>query len=148
MAAGKTFRAAALTLALSAGAAQADPALDARAQALGEQLRCLVCQNETVAASHAELAQDLRAQIREQLAAGRSDAEVRDFMVARYGEFVLYRPPWSARTGLLWLGPFAALLIAVGLLVRRNRRPAPPPALSEADWRRAQRLLDEPGNPP
>jgi|JI8StandDraft_2_1071088.scaffolds.fasta_scaffold04563_5 cytochrome c-type biogenesis protein CcmH len=148
MAAGRIRRAALLTVALWAGAALADPALDARAQALGEQLRCLVCQNETVAASHAELAQDLRAQIREQLAAGRSDAEVRDFMVARYGEFVLYRPPWSARTGLLWLGPFAALLAAVVLLVRRNRRPAPPPALSEADWRRAQRLLDEPRSPP
>ena len=148
MAAGRIRRAALLTVALWAGAALADPALDARAQALGEQLRCLVCQNEPPAASHAELAQDLRAQIREPLAAGRSDAEVRDFMVARYGEFVLYRPPWSARTGLLWLGPFAALLAAVVLLVRRNRRPAPPPALSEADWRRAQRLLDEPRSPP
>jgi len=98
-----------------AGEAQpvaADPALETRVMALAGELRCVVCQNETLAASQAELARDLRAQIRSQLREGRSDEEVRDFMVARYGQFVLYRPPLQASTWLLWLGPFALLALA------------------------------------
>ncbi len=98
-----------------AGEAQpvaADPALETRVMALAGELRCVVCQNETLAASQAELARDLRAQIRSQMREGRSDAEVRDFMVARYGQFVLYRPPLQASTWLLWLGPFALLALA------------------------------------
>jgi len=96
--------------------AATDPALEARVQRIAEELRCLVCQNETIAGSQAALAVDLRTQIREQLRAGRSELQVRDFMVARYGDFILYRPPWQASTVLLWLGPFALLAVAVVVL--------------------------------
>ncbi len=103
----------------------ADPALEARMVRVTSELRCLVCQNQTIADSHADLAVDLRRQVREQLQAGRSDAEIIDYMTARYGDFVLYRPPFKATTALLWLGP--ALMLVVGLVVlamvlrRRNR---------------------------
>ena len=110
-----------------AGVAQpvaADPVLETRVMALAGELRCVVCQNETLAASQAELARDLRAQIRSQLREGRSDEEVRDFMVARYGQFVLYRPPLQASTWLLWLGPFALLALAAWAW-RRQLRDAP-----------------------
>ncbi len=96
--------------------AATDPALEARVLRIAEELRCLVCQNETIAGSQAALAVDLRTQIREQLRAGRSELQVRDFMVARYGDFILYRPPWQASTVLLWLGPFALLAVAVVVL--------------------------------
>ncbi|MEO8936258.1 MAG: cytochrome c-type biogenesis protein [Burkholderiaceae bacterium] len=103
----------------------ADPALEARMVRVTSELRCLVCQNQTIADSHADLAVDLRRQVREQLQAGRSDAEIIDYMTARYGDFVLYRPPFKATTALLWLGP--ALMLVAGLVVlamvlrRRNR---------------------------
>ncbi len=106
----------------------ADPATEARTMALAHELRCLVCQNETVAESTAELAVDLRTQIRQQLGAGRSEAEVKAWMTERYGDFVLYRPPLGWRTALLWWGPFALLLIGGGLLWRRLRRNAHAPA--------------------
>lgn len=107
-------------------AAMADPMLEQRVQALAEQLRCLVCQNQSLADSHAPLAVDLKNQVREQVRAGRADAEVIDFMTQRYGDFVLYRPPFKATTALLWLGP--ALMAGVGLVVgaravRRQARP-------------------------
>ena len=92
----------------------ADPALEARMVRVASELRCLVCQNQTIADSHADLAVDLRRQVREQLQAGRSDAEIIDYMTARYGDFVLYRPPFKAITVLLWLGP--ALMLAVGVV--------------------------------
>ena len=123
----------------------ADAALEARVMDLAQELRCLVCQNETIAASHAELAVDLRQQIRTRLAAGESRQQVLDFMVQRYGEFVLYRPRFSARTLLLWVGPFVLLLVAVASLwinIRRRRGPAPAEtALSPEDARRARALL-------
>ncbi|NDE73351.1 MAG: cytochrome c-type biogenesis protein CcmH, partial [Betaproteobacteria bacterium] len=102
----------ALGLPLSAGAGEAkpmasDPALEARVMVIAEELRCLVCQNETIAASHADLAVDLRGQIRQKLSQGQSSQQILDFMVARYGDFVLYRPPLKASTVLLWVGPFA-----------------------------------------
>lgn len=106
----------------------ADAATEARVQAIAAELRCLVCQNQTIADSNAELAVDLRRLIREQLAAGRSDREVLDFMAARYGDFVLYRPPLKPTTALLWGGP--ALMVALGgaalwfTLRRRQRLPA------------------------
>ncbi len=105
-----------------------DPALEARMVHVTSELRCLVCQNQTIADSHADLAVDLRRQVREQLTAGRSDAEIIDYMTARYGDFVLYRPPFKAITVLLWLGP--ALMLGGGLLVlaivlRRRSRLAP-----------------------
>jgi len=105
----------------------ADAALEARVQAVAEELRCLVCQNETIAGSTAPLALDLRAQIHRQLAEGRSEAEVMAYMTARYGDFVRYRPPLDARTGLLWGGPFALLLVGGIALGRRLRRAAPHP---------------------
>ena len=129
----------------------ADPALEARVMAIAEELRCLVCQNETIAASNAELAVDLRQQIREQLGQGRNQAQILEFMQQRYGDFVLYRPPLKASTVMLWLGPFGLLLLATGVLVHHIRRRDPhaePAALSAADMQRAQRLLDEAGGSP
>lgn len=95
-----------------------DPTLQARYEALTHQLRCLVCQNETIADSGATLAGDLRRELREQLAAGKSDDEVLKFMTDRYGAFVLYKPPFEARTVLLWLGPAILLLIGVAVAAR------------------------------
>ncbi len=121
-----------------------DPALEARVMSIAQELRCLVCQNETIAASHADLAIDLRQQIRTQLKAGRTAQQVSDFMVERYGEFVLYRPRFNARTLLLWLGPFVLLLVAALTLVvnvRRRKTGAPSPELSAADALRARQLL-------
>jgi len=104
--------------------ANPDPAVEGRLKALAEELRCLVCQNQTIADSSAPLAVDLRNQIRTQIGQGRSDDQIRGYMVERYGEFVLYKPSFHANTALLWLGP--PLLIVVGftvfLLVIRRRR--------------------------
>lgn len=127
-----------------------DPALEARVMVIAEELRCLVCQNETIAASHADLAVDLRAQIRSKLSQGQTSQQILDFMVERYGDFVLYRPPLKPLTLLLWVGPFALLLLAAGVLalnVRRLRRSATE-ALSPAELQRARQLLDQGGRPP
>ena len=131
-------------LALLAGSALAqDPALDKRVAGLAHELRCLVCQNQTLADSNAPLAVDLRNQIREQLAQGASEREVVDFMVARYGDFVLYRPPLKASTLALWIGPFVLLLAGALLLWRRiARRRVPEPQLSDAEHARAAKLLE------
>ncbi len=122
-----------------------DPAVEARVQTLGEELRCLVCQNQNIADSHADLAIDLKNQLREQVRAGRSDREIMDYMVERYGDFVLYRPPLKATTILLWLGPFAFLLVAIVVLFRRLRRRTAQAAaantLSPDDQARARELL-------
>ena len=122
----------------------ADPVLEARVMRLSVELRCLVCQNQTIADSNAGLAVDLRNQIREQLSAGRSDAQVLAYMVERYGDFVLYRPPLKATTALLWIGPFALLalgaLVAV-LIVRRRRPGAGAPLPTEAQRKRAAAWL-------
>ncbi len=123
----------------------ADPQLERRAMRLAEELRCLVCQNQSLADSHAELAVDLKQQIREQVKAGKSDTQVVDYMVARYGDFVLYRPPFKASTAVLWVGPFLLLLGAViGLFVTlaRRRRKAEEQALSAVDVARADALLE------
>jgi cytochrome c-type biogenesis protein CcmH len=105
--------------------AKPDPAVEARLKNLAEELRCLVCQNQTIADSSAPLAYDLRNQIRAQIAAGRSDDEIRAYMVDRYGDFVLYRPPFKATTAALWLGPFLLIAVGVGIfLVVTRRRPA------------------------
>jgi cytochrome c-type biogenesis protein CcmH len=120
-----------------------DPNLEKRVTGLAHELRCLVCQNQTIADSNAPLAVDLRNQIREQLAAGKSESDVIDFMVARYGDFVLYRPPLKASTVFLWAGPFVFLLLGAFLLFRRVTRRSPPePQLSEADRARAAKLLE------
>jgi cytochrome c-type biogenesis protein CcmH len=107
---------------LAPGAAQtADAALDRRVQHVTEELRCLVCQNQTIADSHAELAVMLKRQVRDMLARGATEREAVDFMVQRYGDFVLYRPPVKATTWLLWFGPFGLLLAGLALLFARLR---------------------------
>jgi cytochrome c-type biogenesis protein CcmH len=98
-----------------------DTALDHRVQRVTEELRCLVCQNQTIADSHAELAVMLKRQVRDMLAHGATEREAVDFMVQRYGEFVLYRPPVKAATWLLWFGPFGLLLAGLALLFARLR---------------------------
>jgi cytochrome c-type biogenesis protein CcmH len=137
---------AAWALALAAGAAAAqggDRALEERAARLEHQLRCLVCQNQTIAESNAPLAQDLRQQVREQMEKGASDQDVIDYMVARYGDFVLYRPPFKATTVALWVGPFVLLALGALLAWRRvARRRAPEVELSAAERERAARLLE------
>jgi len=105
-----------------AAPAAADPALEQRVMALSSELRCLVCQNQTLADSNADLATDLRKQIREKMRQGASDADVVDFLVARYGDFVLYRPPFKATTFLLWLGPLLLLAAGFAVLILRVLR--------------------------
>jgi len=111
-----------------AAPASDDPALEARMMAISSELRCLVCQNQTIADSHAELAVDLRKQVREMLQAGKTDQQITDYMTARYGDFVLYRPPFKAETAVLWIGPAAMVLTGLGVLfvvLRRRSRLAP-----------------------
>jgi cytochrome c-type biogenesis protein CcmH len=121
-----------------------DPVAAKREYEISLKLRCLVCQNQSIAESNAGLAVDLRNQVREQVASGKSDAEIIDFMTSRYGDFVLYRPPLKGTTMLLWFGPF--LLLVVGALVAwrvvraRKAQPAAAP-LSDSDRARAARLL-------
>lgn len=121
-----------------------DPLLEKRVMAIAEELRCLVCQNQTIADSDAALAVDLRKQVRERLAQGMSDRDVTDFMVQRYGDFVLYRPPVKTTTWLLWFGPFlllAACLIVLGLKLKRRAHAEPAAALSETERSRVAALL-------
>ena len=125
----------------------ADPALEARARAITRQLRCVVCQNQSIDDSNAELARDLRRLVRERIAQGDSDRQVIDYVVARYGAYVLLRPPLTAGTLALWFGP-AALLVAGGafLFVRARRRAAAaasPPPLSEAEAARVAALVGD-----
>jgi cytochrome c-type biogenesis protein CcmH len=126
----------------------ADPALEARVNAVSAELRCLVCQNQTLADSHAPLAIDLKNQVREQLRAGRSAEQVVDYMTERYGDFVRYRPPWKATTLPLWLGPLA-LLLGGGVLLwremyRHTRHQGALDLMSAVDSERAVQLLAEP----
>src|SRR4029450_913668 len=121
-----------------------DPVAAKRLVDLSAQLRCLVCQNQSIAESNAELAVDLRNQINEQIKAGKSDKEIVDFMVTRYGDFVLYKPPFKATTVLLWLGPLVLLLAAVTLFYRtlKSRRTGiDDRPLTDAEHAEAQRLL-------
>jgi len=101
-----------------------DPVLQHRYEKINRELRCLVCQNQTIADSNATLAQDLRREVREMIAAGRTDDEIRDFMIERYGDFVLYRPRMTAQNFLLWAAPVLLLLIAATVLFRVIRRRA------------------------
>lgn len=123
----------------------ADPAIEKRMLNLAEELRCVVCQNETLAASNAELAQDLRREIRSQMVAGMSDKEVLDYLTIRYGDFVLFRPPFKPVTYLLWLGPplflgFGALLGYLTLKKRRAFKSAP---VDRAQLAAAAQLLED-----
>ncbi len=134
-------------LALSAQEAQplqANAAVEAQVQRLSTQLRCLVCQNQTLADSHAELAQDLQQEIREMAAKGMTDQAIIDYLVARYGDFVRYKPPLNKTTSLLWLGPFALLFaaaIALLVMLRRRQAMSVEAPLSAAEARRVSELL-------
>ncbi|HMJ25440.1 MAG TPA: cytochrome c-type biogenesis protein [Pyrinomonadaceae bacterium] len=121
-----------------------DPKIEQRMRALTEQLRCLVCQNETLADSRADLAEDLRKQIREQMNAGKSDQEILAFLTQRYGDFVLYNPPVKATTYLLWFGPFVLLFLGGGVLYRylkRRRELIQDKPLTAAERQRAADIL-------
>ena len=122
-----------------------DPVLEARARVLSQELRCMVCQNQSIDDSDAPLARDVRVLVRERLSAGDSDAQVLDFLVARYGEFVLLRPRLSLHTVLLWGAPFAVLVIgAIGFLAARRRAASAEPArLSAEEEARINALLDK-----
>ncbi|MCL6606925.1 MAG: cytochrome c-type biogenesis protein CcmH [Geminicoccaceae bacterium] len=130
-----------------------DPALEARARALGKELRCLVCQNQSIDDSDAPLAKDLRRIVRERLVAGDSDAAIKRHLVERYGDFVLLRPPVKPATWLLWLGPLLVLLAGGGLVLaflrRRRTAPVEPPELDPAERQRLEMLLaSDPHNRP
>ena len=140
---------AAVALAASLALAQPapDPAFEARLKRLEGDLRCLVCQNQTLADSNAPLAEDLRREVRSLAVAGKSDDEIRAYLVARYGDFVLYRPPVKGTTWLLWFGPFALLAagaIAWLAIVRRRGRAGVEPAPPAGDGARARALIDDP----
>jgi cytochrome c-type biogenesis protein CcmH len=128
----------------------ADPAQEAKARVFMRDIRCVVCQSQSIEESDAEIAAQLRNAIREQWAAGRSEDEIRDYLVARYGDFVLLKPPFKPATLLLWTGPFVLVAIGIGcILFQRRRKSAPvasgsglaPPDLSESERNRVQRLL-------
>ncbi|MGC2049567.1 MAG: cytochrome c-type biogenesis protein, partial [Gallionella sp.] len=122
-----------------------DPVLEKRMRGLAENLRCLVCQNESLASSRSELANDLRQEVREQMQKGMSDQEIIDYLVARYGDYVLFDPPVKSYTLLLWYGPFALLLAGlVGLIfqLRKRKIKIPEPRLSDEDVKRAADLLN------
>ena len=130
--------------------AHPDAKVEKRLKDLGDGLRCLVCQNETIADSQAPLAQDLRNEIRGMIRQGKSDDQIRAYLVARYGDFVLYKPPFKSITVLLWVGPFALLALGIGVMAlvlkRRRALPAAPPP--DADAQRAQVAALLEGEPP
>lgn len=128
-----------------------DPQAEARLKHLATELRCLVCQNQTLADSNAPLAEDLRREVREMIGKNMTDQEIIDFLVARYGDFVRYRPPMKATTMLLWVGPFLLLVVGTTVLVMALRRRARLPldaALSDDEQRRVHQLLTEEGKRP
>lgn len=131
-------------LAKDAQPASDDPALEQRLTRLSQELRCLVCQNETLADSRADLAEDLRREIREQMRAGKSDKEIIDFLTARYGQFILYKPQVTPTTYLLWFGPFVLLLAGLAVLfyyIKQRRDLIPDKPLTSEERRRAEELL-------
>ncbi|MGH8631112.1 MAG: cytochrome c-type biogenesis protein [Burkholderiales bacterium] len=134
----------ALAMAADAPPLAEDPVLEKRVIRLASELRCLVCQNQSIADSNAELAADLRKQVREMLKSGKTEAEVREFMVQRYGDFVLYNPPVKTTTALLWAGPFVLLVVAVAALVlavMRRRSRVDERELTPEEHERARALL-------
>lgn len=141
----------ALQFALGAHASEAvplaeDPVVEQRLVLIAEELRCLVCQNESLAGSRAELAMDLRREVRTLIKSGKSDAEIKEYLVSRYGDFVLYRPPVKPTTWLLWFGPLLLLLGAAWMLIgiiRRNQNQKDTPQLDASQRAKAQALLQE-----
>ena len=142
-----------LTLAVASGWAKDatpladDPVVEQRLIDIAEEMRCLVCQNESLAGSRAELAVDLRKELREQIRQGRTDAEIREFMVSRYGDFVLYRPRVKPVTWVLWAGPFVLMVAGIVVLMmylrRRSRATIAQASLSQDEASRAEALLNE-----
>jgi cytochrome c-type biogenesis protein CcmH len=123
-----------------------DPVVEQRLIAISEELRCLVCQNESLAGSRADLALDLRRELRELIKQGQSDEQIKEFMVSRYGDFVLYRPPVKPTTWVLWLGPFALMLVGVMALVvylRRRSREVALETMTDEERQQANALLKE-----
>lgn len=123
-----------------------DPVVEQRLISIAEELRCLVCQNESLAGSRADLAMDLRREVRTLIKDGKTDAEIKEFLVSRYGDFVLYRPPVKPTTWLLWFGPLLLLIGAVWLLIniiKRNQKQKETPVLDATQRARAQALLQE-----
>lgn len=123
-----------------------DPVVEARLKQLAVELRCLVCQNQTLADSNAPLAEDLRREVREMIVKGMSDKEVIEFLVSRYGDFVLYRPPLKATTTLLWVGPFVLLVgggIALVVALRRRGRKVEDVVITDDEHRRVEQLLSQ-----
>jgi cytochrome c-type biogenesis protein CcmH len=123
-----------------------DPVVEQRLIAISEEMRCLVCQNESLAGSRADLANDLRRELRELIKQGKTDAEIREFMVSRYGDFVLYRPPVKPTTWFLWAGPFLFMIVGVVVLLvylRRRNRVVGEASLTQDEAQRAEALLQE-----
>ena len=123
----------------------ADPGQEARARALFAQVRCLVCQNESIDDSQAELAADLRALVRQEISVGHTDAQIKTYLVSRYGEFVLLKPAFSWSNGALWGAPLGVLAIGFTLLARSSRRRSEDPILSDDEARRLSRLAEDGG---
>ena len=123
-----------------------DPVVEARLVHISQELRCMVCQNESLSSSRAELADDLRREVRDLIRANKSDQEIKDFLVSRYGDFVLYRPEVKPLTWVLWFGPFVVLLMAAIFLLaylRQRRLAVHPQALSDTDRARVEQLLKD-----
>ena len=124
----------------------ADPVLEQRLISISEEMRCLVCQNESLSGSRSELAQDLRREIRDLIRQGKTDAEIRTFMVDRYGDFILYRPPVKPTTWLLWIGPFVLMIAGITALLmylRRRNSQVNSTVLSDDENKRIDALLRE-----
>ena len=123
-----------------------DPVVEARLVHISQEIRCLVCQNESLSSSRAELADDLRREVRDLIRTNKSDQEIKDFLVSRYGDFVLYRPEVKPLTWVLWFGPFVALLMAaifMWVYLRQRRVTVKPHVLSEAERARVEQLLKD-----
>ena len=123
-----------------------DPVVEQRLIAISEELRCLVCQNESLAGSRADLALDLRRELRTLIKQGKSDDQIKEFMVSRYGDFILYRPPVKPTTWLLWLGPFVLMIAGIVMLMqylRRRKQTLEPNVYTEEEAKRAKDLLQE-----
>ena len=135
-----------LSVAKDAAPLAQDPVLEQRLISISEEMRCLVCQNESLAGSRSDLANDLRREIRTLIQEGKSDDQIRTFMVERYGDFVLYRPPVKPTTWLLWIGPFVILVIGIVVLLsylRRRNLSIPSTALSKTDNEKIDALLNQ-----
>lgn len=130
-----------LTWAVQPNEMLTDPVLEARARALSSELRCLVCQNESIDESNADLARDLRLLIRERIVQGQSNAQIRDFLVSRYGDFILLNPPFKPTTWLLWFSPVLILLLGGWAMIKAaGRRPVPPSPLTAEEERQLDAL--------